>query len=156
MSAHHYFKDFNYCDSGMIPWLLVIELLSTSGKKLSQLVDEMIRAYPISGEINFKLDGITAPEVLTKLENEFSQFDTQPATIDKLDGLSVNFPNWRFNVRASNTEPLIRLNVEAKGDETLLQQKTQSLQGWIIAQGGTPADHWFLKENAMKQPELGK
>lgn len=141
MSAHHYFKDFNYCDSGMIPWLLVIELLSKSGKKLSQLVDEMIAAYPISGEINFKLTGITAPEVLEKLEKDFHQFDNQNATLDKLDGLSVNFPNWRFNVRASNTEPLIRLNVEVKGDEKFLNEKSQALQDWIVAQGGMPADH---------------
>lgn len=141
MSAHHYFRDFNYCDSGMIPWLLVIELLSKSGKSLSQLVDEMIEAYPISGEINFKLTGTTAPEVLAKLESDFNQFDSQTASIDKLDGLSVNFPNWRFNVRASNTEPLIRLNVEAKGNKALLDSKTQALQDWIIAQGGSPADH---------------
>ncbi len=141
MSAHHYFRDFNYCDSGMIPWLLVIELLSKTGKTLSQLVDEMIEAFPISGEINFKLDGITAPEVLAKLENEYSQFDKQTASLDKLDGLSVNFPNWRFNVRASNTEPLIRLNVETKGDKALLDKKTTALQNWIIAQGGSAADH---------------
>ena len=146
MSAHHYFRDFNYCDSGMIPWLLVIELLSKSGKteapkKLSQLVDEMIAAFPISGEINFKLDGITAPAVLAKLEDSYQQFDSQTATLDKLDGLSVNFPRWRFNVRASNTEPLIRLNVEASGDKTLLDEKTKQLENWIVAQGGTPADH---------------
>ena len=146
MSAHHYFRDFNYCDSGMIPWLLVIELLSKSGKteapkKLSQLVDEMIAAFPISGEINFKLDGITAPAVLAKLEDIYQQFDSQTATLDKLDGLSVNFPRWRFNVRASNTEPLIRLNVEASGDKTLLDEKTKQLENWIVAQGGTPADH---------------
>ena len=141
MSAHHYFRDFNYCDSGMIPWLLVIELLSKSGKSLSQLVDEMIENFPISGEINFKLDGITAPEVLAKLETDYAQFDSQEAKIDKLDGLSVNFPNWRFNVRASNTEPLIRLNVEEKGDKALLDEKTNLLQAWIIAQGGSPADH---------------
>lgn len=141
MSAHHYFRDFNYCDSGMIPWLLVIELLSKSHKSLSQLVDEMITAYPISGEINFKLTGTTAPDVLKKLESDYAQFDSQTATLDKLDGLSVNFPNWRFNVRASNTEPLIRLNVEAKGDKALLDSKTQALQDWIINQGGHPADH---------------
>lgn len=141
MSAHHYFRDFNYCDSGMIPWLLVIELLSKSGKSLSQLVDEMITAYPISGEINFKLTGTTAPDVLKKLESDYRQFDSQTATLDKLDGLSVNFPNWRFNVRASNTEPLIRLNVEATGDKALLDSKTQALQDWIINQGGHPADH---------------
>ena len=141
MSAHHYFRDFNYCDSGMIPWLLVIELLSKTGKSLSQLVDEMIETFPISGEINFKLDGITAPAVLAKLEDSYPQFDSQTATLDKLDGLSVNFPRWRFNVRASNTEPLIRLNVEASGDKMLLDEKTKQLENWIVAQGGTPADH---------------
>ena len=141
MSAHHYFRDFNYCDSGMIPWLLVIELLSKTGKTLSQLVDEMIEAFPISGEINFKLDGITAPEVLVTLEETYQQFDSETATLDKLDGLSVNFPNWRFNVRASNTEPLIRLNVEASGDKKLLDEKTKLLEAWLVAQGGTPADH---------------
>lgn len=141
MSAHHYFRDFNYCDSGMIPWLLVIELLSKTGKTLSQLVDEMIEAFPISGEINFKLNGITAPEVLVTLEETYQQFDSEAATLDKLDGLSVNFPNWRFNVRASNTEPLIRLNVEASGNKKLLDEKTKLLEAWIMAQGGTPADH---------------
>ena len=141
MSAHHYFRDFNYCDSGMIPWLLVVELVSKSGKPLSQLVDEMISAYPISGEINFKLTGTTAAEVLAKLEQGYAEFDNASASLNKLDGLSVNFPNWRFNVRASNTEPLIRLNVEAKGDAALLASKTQALCGWIVAQGGHPADH---------------
>ena len=141
MSAHHYFRDFNYCDSGMIPWLLVIELLAKTGKSLSQLVDEMIEGFPISGEINFKLTKLTAPQVLTKLETSYCQFDDAQAQLDTLDGLSVNFPNWRFNVRASNTEPLIRLNVEAKGDHTLLAAKSQALQDWIIAQGGQPADH---------------
>lgn len=141
MSAHHYFRDFNYCDSGMIPWLLVIELLSKSGKTLSQLVDEMIAAYPISGEINFKLTGTTALAVLEKLEQIHQDFDSQPAQLDKLDGLSVNFPNWRFNVRASNTEPLIRLNIETKSDNTLLTQKTQALCAWMEAQGGSRADH---------------
>ena len=81
MSAHHYFRDFNYCDSGMIPWLLVIDCYQKQAKqrrqKLSQLVDEMIAAFPISGEINFKLDGITAPAVLAKLEESYQQFDSQ-------------------------------------------------------------------------------
>lgn len=141
MSAHHYFRDFNYCDSGMIVWLVVVELLAKTGKKLSELVDEMIENFPISGEINFKLNGITAPEILAKLENSYSDFDTLSAKVDKLDGLSVNFPNWRFNVRASNTEPLIRLNIESKGDKQLLLEKTEQLQDWIIAQGGYFADH---------------
>lgn len=141
MSAHHYFRDFNYCDSGMIVWLVVVELLTKTGKKLSELVDEMIENFPISGEINFKLTGITAPDILAKLENCYTNFDNNSAKIDKLDGLSVNFPNWRFNVRASNTEPLIRLNIESKGDKQLLQEKTKQLQNWIINQGGILADH---------------
>lgn len=141
MSAHHYFRDFNYCDSGMIPWLLVVELVAKSGKPLSQLVDEMINAYPISGEINFKLIGTSAADVLANLEQGYAAFDSAPATLDKLDGLSVNFPTWRFNVRASNTEPLIRLNVEAKGDAALLTAKTQALCDWLASQGGEPADH---------------
>lgn len=143
MSAHHYFKDFNYCDSGMIPWLLTLELLAKSGKKLSQLVDEMITAYPISGEINFKLTGTTAPDVLKNLQNTLEKFDSQTPHLDDIDGLSVNYPNWRFNVRASNTEPLIRLNIETQGDEILLKEKIQALQDWIVAQGGMPADHWY-------------
>lgn len=136
MSAHHYFKDFNYCDSGMIPWLLTIELLAKTGKKLSALVDEMIANFPISGEINFKLTNITASQILEKLQNELDYLnDGEQATIDYLDGLSVNFTNWRFNIRASNTEPLIRLNIESQGDKNLLTRKTQILCDWIIRQG---------------------
>lgn len=101
----------------------------------------MIEDFPISGEINFKLTGITAHDILAKLENCYTNFDNNSAKIDKLDGLSVNFPNWRFNVRASNTEPLIRLNIESKGDKQLLQEKTKQLQNWIINQGGVLADH---------------
>lgn len=136
MSAHHYFRDFNYCDSGMIPWLLTIELLAKTGKKLSALVDEMIANFPISGEINFKLTNITASQILEKLQNELDYLnDGEQATIDYLDGLSVNFTNWRFNIRASNTEPLIRLNIESQGDKNLLTRKTQILCDWIIRQG---------------------
>ncbi len=141
MSAHHYFKAFNYCDSGMIPWLLVIELLGKTGKKLSELVDEMIDEFPISGEINFKLQGISAEQVLAMLEQSYNNFDSSPAVIDKLDGLSVNFPTWRFNMRASNTEPLIRLNVESIGDKALLDNKTTALCQWIEQQGGVKSDH---------------
>ncbi len=142
MSAHHYFKEFNYCDSGMIPWLLTIELLAKTGKNLSALVDEMINNFPISGEINFKLTNITAVQVLEKLQNELEFLaDGEQPTIDYLDGLSVNFPTWRFNIRASNTEPLIRLNVETVGDKPLLEQKVQALCDWIIAQGAIHADH---------------
>ncbi|WP_395147529.1 hypothetical protein ACF3N0_03130 [Moraxella atlantae] len=137
MSAHHYFRDFNYCDSGMIPWLLVIELLSKSGKSLSALVDAMITAYPISGEINFKLTGVNAKDVLAKLAETYATFDDGAATINTIDGLSVDFADWRLNMRASNTEPLLRLNVETRGDAA----KTQAISEWIIAQGGQPADH---------------
>ncbi|WP_067238263.1 hypothetical protein [Moraxella atlantae] len=141
MSAHHYFRDFNYCDSGMIPWLLVIELLSKSGKSLSALVDAMITAYPISGEINFKLTGVNAKDVLAKLAETYATFDDGAATINTIDGLSVDFADWRFNMRASNTEPLLRLNVETRGDAAKLAAKTQAISEWIIAQGGQPADH---------------
>nr|WP_315042837.1 phosphomannomutase CpsG [uncultured Moraxella sp.] len=144
MSAHHYFRDFNYCDSGMITWLLVVELLAKSGKKFSQLVDEMIDSFPISGEINFKLNGITAKELLAKLKENPNQFDEnsqENAKLDELDGLSVNFDKWRFNMRASNTEPLVRLNVETIGDKELLNAKTTQICDWIIANGGVNADH---------------
>lgn len=140
MSAHHYFKGFNYCDSGMITWLLVVELLAKSGKTLSMLVDEMIDNFPISGEINFRLNGVTAQDLLAKLSDEYTQFDEKLVKIDTLDGLSVNFDNWRFNMRASNTEPLVRLNVESRGDKDLLDNKTQAICDWIIAQGGVKAD----------------
>lgn len=141
MSAHHYFRDFNYCDSGMIPWLLVIELLSKSGKSLSALVDAMIAAYPISGEINFKLTGVSAKDVLAKLAETYATFDDGAATINTIDGLSVDFADWRLNMRASNTEPLLRLNVETRGDAAKLAAKTQAISDWIIAQGGQLADH---------------
>ncbi len=135
VSAHHYFRDFNYCD--MIPWLLVIELLSKSGESLSALVDAMITAYPISGEINFKLTGVNAKDVLAKLAETYATFDDGAATINTIDGLSVDFADWRLNMRASNTEPLLRLNVETRGDAA----KTQAISEWNIAQGGQPADH---------------
>lgn len=141
MSAHHYFSKFNYCDSGMIPWLLVIELISNAGKPLSELVNEMIDNFPISGEINFKLNGMSAKEMLAEFEQNLSDFDAQIPALDKLDGLSVNFGEWRFNVRASNTEPLVRLNVESVGDKALLDTKTKLICDWIIGKGGEFADH---------------
>lgn len=122
MSAHHYFRSFAYCDSGMIPWLLVAELVSQSGKPLSQLLDERMRRYPASGEINRKLADPKA--VLAALEEAYRD---QAKLIDHTDGLSMEFEAWRFNVRASNTEPVVRLNVESRGDETLMQEKTQEL-----------------------------
>lgn len=140
MSAHHYFRDFNYCDSGMITWLLVVELLAKSGKKLSELVNEMIDNFPISGEINFKLNDITAAELLVKLKQNINLFGENPS-LNEIDGLSFDFDNWRFNVRASNTEPLVRLNVETVGDKALLARKTEQICQWIESCGAKVADH---------------
>lgn len=111
MSAHHYFRDFAYCDSGMIPWLLVAELLSTSGKSLSQLVSERMAAYPCSGEINFTV--ANAPAVIAAVKAHYAALNPVE---DTTDGLSLEFADWRLNVRSSNTEPLLRLNVESRGD----------------------------------------
>ncbi len=124
MSAHHYFRKFAYCDSGMIPWLLLLESLSLENKKLSQMVEERIAMYPVSGEINLKVKDPF--EIIQKIEEIYSK--ENPINIDHTDGCSVEFENWRFNLRASNTEPVIRLNVEAKGDMELLNKKTDELQ----------------------------
>ena len=136
MSAHHYFRDFCYCDSGMIPWLLTIELLSVTGKTLSELVTGYISAYPSSGELNFRLTSSDADSIITAIEEKFSAQNPAKST---LDGLSLNFDNWRFNLRTSNTEPLIRLNIETRGDEPLLASKTQDIEQWLAAQGAIPA-----------------
>src|SRR5882672_4558884 len=122
MSAHHYFRDFSYADSGMIPWLLVTQIVSESGKSLSALVDERIKAFPASGEINRKLpDGKAAIQRIEAL------YKPQAVSVDYTDGLSLEFERWRFNLRTSNTEPLVRLNVESRGDEDLMKAKTQEL-----------------------------
>ena len=136
MSAHHYFRDFFYCDSGMIPWLLTIELLSVTGKTLSELVTGYIQAYPSSGELNFRLTTHDAPTIISAIEEKFSSENPTKST---LDGLSLNFGEWRFNLRASNTEPLIRLNIESRGDEELLAIKIREIQQWLAAQGAVPA-----------------
>ncbi len=123
MSAHHYFRDFSYCDSGMIPWLLVLELLSQAdGKKLSDLVKESMEKYPISGEINSKVSDPQA--ILDRIEKDYS---AKGGEVTKVDGVSVEFPQWRFNLRKSNTEPVIRLNVETRGDKALCKEKTDEL-----------------------------
>ena len=124
MSAHHYFRDFFYCDSGMIPWLLVIELISKSGKSLTQLVEERMALFPCSGEINSVLDDAKA--TLVKVEAHYSELNSD-VEIDHTDGLSMNFGDWRFNLRASNTEPVVRLNVESRGDQALMEAKTAEL-----------------------------
>lgn len=122
MSAHHYFRDFAYCDSGMIPWLLVAELLCTTGKTLSNLVGERMAAYPCSGEINFRVQNV--PTSIAKIKEYF--LADQP-NIDHTDGLSMEFAEWRFNLRGSNTEPVLRLNVESRGDAKLMQTKTTEI-----------------------------
>jgi phosphomannomutase len=111
MSAHHYFRDFSYCDSGMIPWLLVVSVLSETGQSLSSLVEEMITKFPCSGEINFKV-----ADTQVTIQKLFDHFANQNPSIDQTDGVSLDFGAWRFNVRASNTEPLLRLNIETRLD----------------------------------------
>jgi len=128
MSAHHYFRDFAYCDSGMIPWLLVAELLSSTGKPLSSLVKERIALYPSSGEINYRVD-----DAGQTIKSIIKHFEPDAQRIDKTDGIGMEFGNWRFNLRKSNTEPVIRLNVEAKGDIALMQEKTALLESLIKA-----------------------
>ncbi|MBN2645895.1 MAG: phosphomannomutase [Desulfuromonadaceae bacterium] len=122
MSAHHYFRDFSYCDSGMIPWLLVLELIARSGRPLSALVAERIAAYPASGEINRTV--ADAPGALKALEQEYG---SQAHSISHVDGLSMDFGDWRFNLRSSNTEPVVRLNVESRADQALMEKKTAEL-----------------------------
>ena len=131
MSAHHYFRDFSYCDSGMIPWLLVIDLMSRKQKKLSELVDERMLMYPVSGEINRKIEDTTA---LMKLVEK--TYGAGALAVDKTDGLSFEFSTWRFNIRSSNTEPVVRLNVESRGSKELMQEKTGEL---LDLMGGEPA-----------------
>ena len=122
MSGHHYFREFAYCDSGMIPWLLVAELQCRSGKTLSELIDERIAKYPASGEINRQL-----AQPATVLQAIEAAYAPAALAVSHVDGLSVEYADWRFNLRMSNTEPLIRLNVESKGDQALMEAKTQEL-----------------------------
>ena len=122
MSAHHYFRDFAYCDSGMIPWLLVLELLSRSGRTLSQLVEERQARFPASGEINR-----TLVDPAGALEKVAAHYRREALQVDHIDGLSMEFATWRFNLRSSNTEPVVRLNVETRGDIDLKETKTQEL-----------------------------
>jgi phosphomannomutase/phosphomannomutase/phosphoglucomutase len=120
MSAHHYFRQFSYCDSGMIPWLLVLGVMSESGQPLSALVGERMRLFPASGEINRRL----TTQAATILGRVRAHYERQGAAIDLTDGLSMEFADWRFNLRGSNTEPLVRLNVETRGSEPLMREKT--------------------------------
>ncbi len=120
MSAHHYFRDNAYSDSGMIPFLLTLQLMSEEKKTLSQLVNEMIAAYPCSGEINSTIENPAGK--IKEIEKKYSD-----GKIDYLDGVSIEYPRWRFNLRMSNTEPILRLNVESRRDEKLMKEKTEEL-----------------------------
>ena len=122
MSAHHYFRDFFYCDSGMIPWLLVMELVSTTGKTLGQLVNDSIDTYPSPGEINSKL-----ADAKTSIARVRAAYEKDAIKVDETDGISIEYPNWRFNLRSSNTEPVVRLNLETRGDKQLMQEKTDEI-----------------------------
>ena len=122
MSAHHYFREFSYADSGMIPWLLVAELISSSGKSLSELVGERQAKFPASGEINRQVEDAEA--TLQKLHDTYA---SDALEVDDIDGYCFEFPEWRFNIRMSNTEPVVRLNVESRGDAALMQEKTQEV-----------------------------
>ena len=146
MSAHHYFRDFAYCDSGMIPWLLVLERICTSGQSLADLVGERMNLFPCSGEINRRI-----PDVPGAIAAVQAHYAAQATSVDHTDGLSMEFEGaagagtgaggWRLNLRGSNTEPLIRLNVEARGSEALMQQKTAEVLALLATRGAVAADH---------------
>ncbi len=129
MSAHHYFRKFSYCDSGMIPWLLVLQVMSESGQSLSSLVGERMRIFPASGEINRHLHS-DPKAILARVQK---LYESRATAIDFTDGLSVEFADWRFNLRSSNTEPLVRLNVESRGSTALMQDKTAELLALLDA-----------------------
>jgi phosphomannomutase/phosphomannomutase/phosphoglucomutase len=126
MSSHHYFKDFAYCDSGMIPWLLAAEIMSLKNKKLSQLIEERMKLFPVSGEINRKVRDIQ--EAIEKIKLNYQE---QSNNVDYTDGISMDMGNWRFNLRGSNTEPLLRLNVESRGNTGLMKEKTEEILNLI-------------------------
>ncbi len=122
MSGHHYFRDFFYCDSGMAPWLLLTRIMIESGRSLSQLVEDRIARYPISGEIN---RSVRDPEAT--LARIAERYVPGARSVDSTDGLSIEYENWRFNVRLSNTESLLRLNIETRHDPRLLVRETAAL-----------------------------
>lgn len=136
MSAHHYFRRFAYCDSGMIPWLLVAQILSETGQPLSALVGERIGLYPVSGELNYRV-----PNATTTIEAVEARYAKGALKVDRTDGISYEFKDWRFNLRTSNTEPLIRLNVEARGSAELMHEKTRELLDLMKSHGAVAADH---------------
>lgn len=126
MSAHHYFREFAYADSGMIPWLLIAQLVSESGRSLADWVEDRMAAYPCSGEINFKVADAKAA-----VARVMEHFAAQSPALDYTDGVSADFGDWRFNLRSSNTEPLLRLNVESRGDAALMQARTDEISSLL-------------------------
>ncbi len=126
MSAHHYFRDFHYCDTGMVPWIMVLELMAEEKKSLSELIGERRERFPVSGEINRKVSDQNL--VITSVENHFGH---GAVSIDHTDGVSIEHEKWRMNLRASNTEPLIRLNIETRGDSELLKERTSTVLDYI-------------------------
>jgi phosphomannomutase len=128
MSAHHYFREFAYCDSGMLPWLRVVEEMSATGRKLSDLVRAMQAAYPASGEINRRLQ---EPDLAMRRVEE--RYRPAAVAMDRVDGVSLDMGAWRFNLRQSNTEPVIRLNVESRGDQALMESRTQEILAMLDA-----------------------
>jgi phosphomannomutase / phosphoglucomutase len=128
MSAHHYFRDFAYCDSGMIPWLLLIERISRTNMPLAAMLGEQMQAFPCSGEINFRV--ADARQAVSRV---MAHFQEKKPSIDYVDGTSADFGTWRFNLRSSNTEPLLRLNVESRGDESLMREKTEEISRLLQA-----------------------
>jgi phosphomannomutase len=122
MSAHHFFREFSYCDSGMIPWMLIAQLISASGDSLSKLIGDRIERYPASGEINRRVDDADA--AIKRIEAHYAG---QALKVDHADGVGIDFADWRFNLRKSNTEPLIRLNVETRGDREAMLRRTEEV-----------------------------
>lgn len=136
MSAHHYFRNFAYCDSGMIPWLVMAQVLSETGQSLSSLVAERMRKFPVSGEINRRVPD--APAAISAIE---ARYAPGALSIDYTDGLSIEHAAWRLNLRSSNTEPLLRLNVESRSDHALMESKTREILAFLAEMGAVPADH---------------
>lgn len=128
MSSHHYFRDFAYCDSGMIPWLLVTEIMSRTNCSLAELVEERMAAFPCSGEVNYRIDNVDV--TLKKVINHFLH---KNPSLDHTDGIGLEFPQWRFNLRASNTEPLLRLNVETRGDAAAVIKYVTEIESIIYS-----------------------
>lgn len=122
MSAHHYFRDFAYCDSGMLAMLLILKLLQESGQTLGEMVAQRVAKFPCSGERNFRVDN--AEQKIAEIWNEFAP---QSTYADRIDGINLEFRDWRFNLRSSNTEALLRLNVETRGNHAMMEDLTQKL-----------------------------